>query len=367
MSDNQPTIWPLSDHTRAKHDLLRRYLGAWFPILSRHNGRILFLDAFAGPGVYANGEPGSPTIALNTLLDHQYNLGTQQCEFHLVFNEQNRERFKSLESKVNELKNGKWPEHVKVQVLNENFVDIAERLLGRLAQKNSGLTPTFAFLDPFGYKDVPLELISRLLWFDRCELLIYFDYNSVSRFATAGIVDDQFEALFGTRAFKEAPPAGDPRRKSFLHDLYQSQLEKLGGFPYVQSFEMINSGGKTGNYLFFCTRNIKGLETMKDAMWKVAPGGDFRYSDLLAGQTILFQDDEVDTSPLRNELLRNFAGKTVDISKIEEYTVAHTPFTKKHVRKRTLAPMQRDGLISSPNQKKNNTFPDGTLVRFLNS
>jgi len=27
-------IWPLEPHTKAKHELLRHYLGAWFPILS---------------------------------------------------------------------------------------------------------------------------------------------------------------------------------------------------------------------------------------------------------------------------------------------------------------------------------------------
>ena len=31
---------------------------------------------------------------------------------------------------------------------------------------------------------------------------------------------------------------------------------------------------------------------------------------------------------------------------------------------RTLAPMQRAGRISSPNQKRKNTFPDGTLIVF---
>src|SRR5690554_564418 len=27
-------IWPIEEHTKAKHELLRRYLGAWFPILA---------------------------------------------------------------------------------------------------------------------------------------------------------------------------------------------------------------------------------------------------------------------------------------------------------------------------------------------
>jgi len=27
-------VWPLEPHTRAKHEILRRYLQAWTPILS---------------------------------------------------------------------------------------------------------------------------------------------------------------------------------------------------------------------------------------------------------------------------------------------------------------------------------------------
>ena len=65
------TLWPLEPHTEAKHRLLQRYLGAWFPILSRSSGRIVFFDGFAGPGEFEGGEPGSPILALQTLLDHQ--------------------------------------------------------------------------------------------------------------------------------------------------------------------------------------------------------------------------------------------------------------------------------------------------------
>jgi three-Cys-motif partner protein len=69
MTDSLPTIWSITPHTQAKHAILKRYLDAWFPILSRQaailnrkfgtvNGRrILYIDGFAGPGIYTGGEP----------------------------------------------------------------------------------------------------------------------------------------------------------------------------------------------------------------------------------------------------------------------------------------------------------------------
>lgn len=45
------TIWDLEPHTAAKHEILRRYVQAWAPILSQGNfPHLVFVDGFAGPG-----------------------------------------------------------------------------------------------------------------------------------------------------------------------------------------------------------------------------------------------------------------------------------------------------------------------------
>lgn len=361
---SKPTIWPIAAHTSVKHDLLRTYLGAWFPILGRYNKRVVFIDGFAGPGQYTNGEPGSPAIALGTFLDHHHGANLSSTEYIFVFNEQHAGRFKSLETVLEQEKitRGGWPSNVKVLVENKNFTDIADEILGSLG--DASLAPTFAFLDPFGYKDTPMDLIRRLMSYSKSELFIYFDINSLNRFATAGQnVDVHFEALYGTTDFKNAPAAGNPGRQQFLHDLYERQLKQVCGFKHVRSFEMVGSNGKAINYLFFCTNNTTGFDRMKGAMWKAAPSGDFRFRDSLAGQPVLFQT-EPDTTPLQAQLLETFAGQTVDIGSLEKFVVESTPYVSSHLKRRTLVPMQDAGLITSPNQKRKGQFPAGTQVTF---
>jgi three-Cys-motif partner protein len=63
-------LWPLEPHTLGKHLVLKNYLNAWFPVMGTWNGRILFIDGFAGPGEYEGGEVGSPIIALDSFSDH---------------------------------------------------------------------------------------------------------------------------------------------------------------------------------------------------------------------------------------------------------------------------------------------------------
>jgi three-Cys-motif partner protein len=64
------TIWPIEPHTAKKHEILRRYFQAWLPILAQHNPRLLYIDAFAGPGEYSGGEDGSPVVILKAARDH---------------------------------------------------------------------------------------------------------------------------------------------------------------------------------------------------------------------------------------------------------------------------------------------------------
>src|ERR1700693_6137138 len=62
MAVPRTTLWEIQPHTRAKHRILKSYLDAWLPIMARYNGRILFIDGFAGPGRYSGGERGSPSF-----------------------------------------------------------------------------------------------------------------------------------------------------------------------------------------------------------------------------------------------------------------------------------------------------------------
>lgn len=364
-SDSLPTVWERPAHTKAKHDILVAYLQAWFAIMggSPWDKRVAVFDWFAGPGVYANGEPGSPVLVLEALLDHAHFSRWSETDFLFFFNEQDPERYTSLNQAIDALPTrwNPWPKNVKVGAENRTFSDLAEELL---ADAKNGLIPIFAFIDPFGYKDAPIDLIRRLLQYNKAELFIYFDFNSVNRFAGKGAgVDHRFEALFGTDEFYDAPDSG-PERGQFLHDLYERQLRTVCSMAHVQSFAMVNEKGRIGNYLFFCTRNLQAFDKMKTVMWKLAPGGDYRFEDRLANQPVLFGSADLDTGPLQDDLAAHFSGKTVSVKEVVDYVVAETPYYSGQVKTKTLKPMQAEGRISSPNQRKSGQFPEGTMIAF---
>ncbi|MGC7100690.1 three-Cys-motif partner protein TcmP [Amycolatopsis lurida] len=361
-------LWDRPPHTAAKHSLLRTYLGAWFPIIAKYNRRVIYYDAFAGPGEYKNGNPrhpGSPMIALETLLTHNHFSKMSGTEFLFLFNENDAACSDNLARLVDEAKlaHSPWPSNVKVGFENKTFIEVTSTMLDDLDERNARLAPTFAFVDPVGVKATPMSILTRLTDYPKGELLVYFAHETVTRFCGAGNIDQALTDLFGTDEYKDASLLKGTQRSQFVNSLYKRQLHEMCKFPYIQSFAMYDDRGKRLYDLFYCTRELIGLDRMKAAMWKTAPSGDFSFRDRLANQEVIFSQSP-DTTPLRKHLLQHFAGQAVTIESILDHVIAATPYASSHVKRATLAPMQADGVISSPNQTRRNSYPDGTIVVF---
>ena len=208
-----------------------------------------------------------------------------------------------------------------------------------------------------------MNVLEKLTAYPKGEMLVYFAHETVVRFCGAGNIDERLTSLFGTDDYKDAAKLTGAQRAQFVHDLYKRQLHDVCKFPYIQSFAMFDYRGKRVYDLYYCTHEPIGLDRMKQAMWKVAPSGDFSFRDRLAGQEVIFAE-AVDTTALRIYLLEHFAGQAVTITSVVDEVIASTPFASNHVKRATLAPMQKDGLIGSPNQNRSGTYPDGTIIVF---
>ncbi len=240
-----------------------------------------------------------------------------------------------------------WPTNVNVGITNATFIELTTEMLDHLDSRNLQLAPTFAFVDPVGVKATPMSVLKRLTDYPKGELLVYFAHEAVTRFCGAGNIDQVLTDLFGTEEYKDASLLTGTQRSQYVHDLYKRQLHDVCGFPYIQSFAMYDDRGKHLYDLFYCTREPLGLDRMKQAMWKMAPSGDFSFRDRFAGMEVIF-GDTVDTEPLRRDLLRQFTGQAVTIEAITDYVIVSTPFASNHVKRLTLAEMQKQDLISSP-------------------
>jgi three-Cys-motif partner protein len=361
MAKPKETLWDLEEHSKAKHEILRRYLSAWLPIMSRFNGRLVLVDGFAGPGRYSGGEDGSPLVMLKALLEHDY-LHKMDCEFIYLFIEEREDRAKRLEAEVSALT---VPDNVKWEVIAGNFQEVFGGEIKELQEAGKQLAPTFAFVDPFGYTDAPMDLTASILEFRKCEVLIYVPLPHINRFLSLPAQEPAMTALFGSDEWKKAVGLEGKERREFLHDLFRDQLLNQGEVQFVRSFEIVTKSGTGGYHLFFGTGHEKGLEAMKTAMWGVDPNEGRRFRDSTGSDQLVLMEPNPDLSRLDTAVRGHFAEREFSIDEAERFVLTETAYLPTHVRRGSLIPAEKaDELGVLTDRSRRNTYPKGTRMLF---
>ena len=200
MSRDNSTFWGIDKHTIVKHQILKYYLSAWFPIISSWNNEVLYIDGFAGPGRYSNNEDGSPIIAINTALDQPSLRKSKEIIF--LFIEKHSERLLSLKSTIHE-KFQNLPSNFKIYVEGGEFQPILSSILDGIKESET-LFPAFVFIDPFGYSGFPMKTIHHIFRFKTTEILVTFMSGFLKRFINQTQYKTIFTELFGDNGWEKA-------------------------------------------------------------------------------------------------------------------------------------------------------------------
>lgn len=186
----------LGEHSKKKHQVLRRYLVEYlqirccsFPAQSRF--RLAIIDGFAGGGAYQGGEPGSPLIFLELLLEqtdqiniHRAANGMAQIQFEclLIFNDLDEDAVHLLKENVAPLQSrcdASSNLHVDVVYMSHDFEtaypQIKEQLQKRKFDRN-----VFFNLDQCGNSLVARSTIVDILrTYQSAEVLLNFAAQSM--------------------------------------------------------------------------------------------------------------------------------------------------------------------------------------------
>ncbi len=363
MAIPKKTLWPIEPHTLGKHRVLKSYLDAWLPIMGRWNGRILFIDGFAGPGKYKGGEDGSPLVALKALKGHAAK-SSIAAEVIFIFVEKDQERAQHLDELM-QTERTSLPSKCKVHVVPSAFDDAIASVLDMLNEQKKRLAPSFVMIDPFGVSDTPMDVIARILQNPKCEVYISFMYEAINRFKGTNEFERPLDRLFGTKDWRDGIGIRDPQeRKDFFYGLYKAQL-RAAGAENVVHFDLYE-GNRHVYAIFFGTRHWKGANTIKQAIWKVAPFGEFAFHGSHSSQLTLGLRS-TDYTYLRDQLKSKFQRKGwVDIQEIEEFVGSdRTDYHIGQLRKHVLIPMEESGEIEikEGTRKKKKTYPARTRLR----
>jgi three-Cys-motif partner protein len=319
-------VWDRDPHTEAKHKLLRLYLDAYFPIMASKwtSTGITFVDAFAGPGEYRDGSSGSPIIALAAA--RRLDVYKHPTDINFVFVEKDKPRFDHLESM---LRDEERPPRVFITAVQGACESV---LLPELDRLNLWDGPMFVNFDGWGV-DTPHELIQRVGRGKAPEVLVTFHSQWLTRFAEKENVAAG-DRVFGDQEWRTVSDLPTPsEKKRFLVDEYRGHLTEWS-FPYHLTFELVDDGGHS-LLLVFGTSNERGVEKMKDAMWRVDNITGSRFRDPRDPNQLAFdlQNNSPNLHLLRQQIMEQLDSGPRTLADLQRFTLLETVFKKAHARK----------------------------------
>jgi three-Cys-motif partner protein len=196
-----------------KHEILNRYVVPFASKVGRYapDGRVVYLDSYAGPGRYEDGTPGSPALILEA--------AAKVADFRRLecyFVERGRKNYRSLSQLVTEAQSQGLTAHA--------LQGRAERHLDSILDRAAG-SPLFAFLDPFGL-GLSFDSLTRHIFGTRTqqgltgrqptEVLLNFNANAVRRIGGLLTSDKESPGKPATLSAMDAACGGSWWRSQYL-------------------------------------------------------------------------------------------------------------------------------------------------------
>ena len=212
-----------------------------------------------------------------------------------------------------------------------------------------------------------MSVISRILENERAEVYISVMYEFINRFLSTPEFSGAMDGLFGAHSWRQASSIDNAtERKDCLYGLYKAQLKQAGA-KHVHHFDLYR-GNELVYGLFFATKNDLGSDRMKQAMWRVAPFGDFAFRSNTRDQ-MTFGSLVLDPDELGRELVKEFGlNRPLGIEEIKDYMCSDRTTFHSGQLKQCLARMEEMSAIAvdEDSRRKRKSYPEGTRLMFVN-
>lgn len=263
-----------SEETLLKLDIFRECFREWFPVFL-HNPyitNIFIYDFFAGSGTDVEGTFGSPLILLEESRGEKH----QHCAHFLqnkqkiafAFNEAQKRKAKTLESKVNDFFNScqvncevtlSCPYKENCHFRHDDFQSLFgnEKFRKILANPKYG---KFIFLDQYGFKQVNEDVFKTLADSPKTDFIFFITSSSIKRFQDHEVVKRYLNDK------KINFDASKPRECHRIIAQYFKSLLSVDKEFYLHHFTILNRTNYYG--LIFCTGHTLGMEKFLKVCWK---------------------------------------------------------------------------------------------------
>jgi len=260
-----------AESTKTKLALFRGYLEAWLPVFLNSPDRystIQVYDFFSGPGTDAEGNEGSPLIAIkeieNGLETNKARL-SPTLRIRLVLNDHDSQKASRLRESISK-SHFKYAD-VGVEVYDKPFSELFSLEKPKMRTKD---TANLIFIDQFGISEVSQEIFGDIATTPSTDVLFFTSSAIVNRMKDHPSVQSNIPSLSAAELAK----MNGKNVHRILSRSYRHWLPP-GYDYYLGDFSLKNRSNVYG--LVFGSRHILGILKFLTVAWNLSGTGDANY------------------------------------------------------------------------------------------
>jgi three-Cys-motif partner protein len=255
------------EQSRAKHEILRRYLSRFAHIIGTWKSAITYVDCFSGPWKEQKQDLSDTSFAIaidelrkarDTLKEQRGRNLKLRC-FFLEKDETAYAKLKAYAEKNSDL---------EIKTANARVEEVISEIL-RFVDDGGADSFPFFLIDPTGWTGFELDVITPLLQRTPGEVLVNFMTSHIRRFINWDEPENQvsFDRTFGRFLpnREEIMAVSGEDLDDVLVAAYSRLLKEVGQFAYVCNSIVLDPEKDSTHFnLIYATRHLKGLKAFKD-------------------------------------------------------------------------------------------------------
>ncbi len=364
----------IKEHTVKKIEYMKKYVEQWLYVLSNVSNNIYFIDVMSNAGLYKNNHLTTCIEVLNVYAKFaQYH---QDKMFYLLTNDLDSKRVENLK-KIFDIYKEQFDKYgiknIKMEFNNSDASDFVKNLIKKFNNQFISVKTRsiLLYVDPYNF--ISYNLANAVHDFTRnvyCEVILNYDIQDYIRnINNDSVKQHQEEIKYFVRYFCNLDCQNVSARE--VMNVTMDKFTQESKINYKYSIEMKNSKNVALYHLIYFTPNLRGLEKVKDATWKV-----FGFHDNYSSKHIdrmqpnLFGETD-ETNAYDNgrkivaDILCSSLKKSYSYNEILVITFEKTIFPKGKVISDIIKPLIEDRIIIKQNLKgiKNYTEDLYSVVR----
>ena len=346
-------------HTQYKIKYIKDYIRRWLNVAVNSRQRnIVFIDSMCNAGIYKNGVKGTCIEVIELFIE--YAKENQAKQFYVFLNDYDQDKIMVLKKLIS---NYNTPNNLRINITDKDVVKYLTLLIEKNIFSNSCFT--LLYTDPYNF-GIPNLLTTIKTFIDRfyCELLFNYFSSDVTRNKNNTSAKNKMSKIKNELSSVITDiNIDDDENKEILNKLI-STYKDTKNIKYSFAYRFNNTNNAELYYIIFFTPNKRGLELIKESIWKVFNGEESfkKQIDIDKSQLKLFNTDDLLIStysgPMKESIIKLAYEKgELSYDDIETYVLENSLLKDSHIIKPIINPLLEGGIlekITPTGVRKNN-------------